>query len=272
MRAGVPCAPPLRRVTFRRQRGLATGAKAPGGAPGTPGRREAGVPREEAPGRKTRGRGRGSGELRGPAANPALRAKGDGGSGGAAFPFPQENDPASPGRAGPERPREPRRWRDFALRSERRADLYPARERVRAPPGDCSVWRAELLNGPRGRGAGKHSSETGRRGGCGRGQRHLPQPPAWPPAVPPFHSACPRPTRAVAEPCPPALVPCVLPASLTALFTGTASPSATPRPLRRAGWLCSPDPEPRGLSLGRARLVSSAPEYPCAVRETSLGR
>lgn len=59
-RAGAPRTPPLRRVTFRRQRGLARRgeARAPGWALGAPGRREARVPREEERRRKARGEGR----------------------------------------------------------------------------------------------------------------------------------------------------------------------------------------------------------------------
>lgn len=58
-----PCALPLRRVTFRRQRGLERRARAPGWALGASGRREAVVPREEAPGRTARKRGGEGSEL-----------------------------------------------------------------------------------------------------------------------------------------------------------------------------------------------------------------
>ena len=101
-RAGAPSAPPLRRVTFRRQWGLAREARAPGGVLRAPGRRGAEVPREEARGRKAGGRGGEGGESRGPAATRRRWRRGQ----RRAFPFPQIAIWRR--RAGPERPREPR--------------------------------------------------------------------------------------------------------------------------------------------------------------------
>lgn len=105
-RAGAPRTPRLRRVTFRRQRGLAGGAggrgrvaaRAPGGALGAPGRREAGVPREEAPRTQARGEGR---EASPWAPRPPQRAGPRVAAGAAALPClsPPDSDLASPGRA-----------------------------------------------------------------------------------------------------------------------------------------------------------------------------
>lgn len=102
-----PCAPPLRRVTFRRQRDLARGARASGWALGAGGWREAGVPREEAPGRKAGWGGGGAASPRAPRS--PLRAGPRVAAGTAAcLPVSPDSDLASPGWAGPERPREPR--------------------------------------------------------------------------------------------------------------------------------------------------------------------
>lgn len=190
-------------------------------------------------GRKRRKGRQGGGEGRmasSGASRPPLRSGPRVTAGAAALPsrFPQR--PIWRRLARPERLREPRRWRDFAQRSERRADLYPAWERVRAPPGDCSVWRAKLRDGPHR--AGSQRAQLGDQAGWRKRPRAASPPPAssLPAGSAPTQPRLPPPSRAVAEPGPPALVPCVLLASLTALFTGTASASSTPSPLRRVGW------------------------------------
>lgn len=173
--------------------------------------------------------------------------------------------------AGPERRREQRRWRDFALRSERRADLYPAWERVRAPPGDCSVWRAKLRDGPIGRGASEHSSEIRRGGGGGRGQRLLHQPPACPPAVPPLNPACPRPaepwrsrayplwSRVSFQPPAPLCSQVLLP------------PHRPPAHCGGLDGLCLSGPGAAGAKLGKSALGQQCPKIPMCRAGNKLG-
>lgn len=161
VRAGVPCA--LRPTTAARnlQEAAGPGEASEGAWLGAGGLGPAGssCPSGGSAGKDSEEEGRRGQRALGPR---GLRAGPRGAAGAAALPshFPQGAIWRL--RARPERPRQPCRWRDFALRSERRDDLYPAWERVRAPPRDCSVWRAELRDGPRGRGAGEHGLEIRR--------------------------------------------------------------------------------------------------------------
>lgn len=94
-----PRAPPLRRVTFRRQRGLARRGEGAWLGTGGPGREGSGGPWGGRTGKECEGGGE-SGEPQDLAATLALRTKGGGESGVAAFPFlPQDSDLASPGQA-----------------------------------------------------------------------------------------------------------------------------------------------------------------------------
>lgn len=221
--SGRPLRPAAAARNLQEAAGPGEGGEGSGLDAGVPGRRESGVPREEARGRKARGRAREDGELRGLAATPALRATGGGGSRVAVFPFPPENDLASPGRAGA---------------AARAAQMARFRAAERAPSrslsglGTCPSASRGLLSmeseaSRRPHRAGSQRAQLGdqaRRRMRPRAASPLPAP-SLPAGSAPTQPRLLPPSRAVAEPGLPALVPCVLPASLTALFTGTASAS-----------------------------------------------
>lgn len=266
-RAGAPRTPPLRRVTFRRQRGLARRgeARAPGGALGAPGRREARVPREEAPRRKARGRG--GRRAQGPRGHPSAQCRGwrRGRRCCLAFP-PADSDLASPGRAG------------AAARGALMARFRPeerAPSRSLSGLGTCPSASRGLLS------MESFASRWPQRAGSRRAQlreqarRQRRRPAASPPSPPPPASARrrqrPHPPRRAPAPAtpglsliwgspvgPPALV---FPASLTALLTGPANPLLDP-PSRCSGrdGLSLPGPGSTRAKLGKNALGQQCPK------------
>lgn len=151
-------------------------------------------------------------------------------------------------RAGPERPLEPRRWRDFALRSERAPSRSLSAGNVSERlPGTAQYGARSFATAPEGGEPASTARRSGGGGGGVRGSASSPSPPPArcapaPPRQPPAH---PLGSRAFFQPPSPLCAQVLL-------------PPPHPQPLQRAGWSLLLRPGSWGRSLGRALLVSSA--------------
>lgn len=172
---------------------------------------------------------------------------------------PPGSDLASPGRAG-WRPLEPRRWRDFALRSERAPSRSLSAGNVSERlPGTAQYGARSFATAPEGWGP----ASTARRSGAAAASAAAPPPLVpRPPAAPPPHPASPRPTRSGPA----------RPSSLPRRFAHRyCCPLLTPSRCNGQDGLRFSGPGP-GDEAWEERSGPAVPKMPGCPRERSLGR